>query len=132
MIRKTVRFDTALCRWCPDGLASPWRAHTVYIVRDAADRPLYVGRTWNVSQRAKAHKSRAKATWWPRMAHVELIITCCRQAAAGLELRLITGLRPAFNADPRLSAAKAAVTRRRFQHLPPLTTPRARARRRSA
>ena len=71
----------------------------VYVFRDVAGRPLYVGKSVSIRSRARAHfaPSTPNAGWAPHAAVVDYRATCSELGALVLENRLIKQLRPPGN-----------------------------------
>ena len=71
----------------------------VYIFRDAAGRPLYVGKSVSIRSRARAHfaPSTQRAAWTQHARIVDYRATCSELGALIVENRLIKELRPPGN-----------------------------------
>ena len=68
----------------------------VYIFRDADGRPLYVGKSVRLRDRARSHFT-GDAEWTARAAHVDFRVTQSELGALLLECRLLKELRPPGN-----------------------------------
>jgi DNA polymerase-3 subunit epsilon len=79
----------------PDISALP-REPGVYVFRDADGRPLYVGKSVRLRDRARSHFA-APADWTARAAHVDHRVTESELGALLLECRLVKQLRPPGN-----------------------------------
>jgi hypothetical protein len=71
------------------------RPHTVYSLRDADDRILYIGCTDNIPSRMSCHKG--NKPWWPEVARIGTEFTGDRDASYRRERELIGQLQPPYN-----------------------------------
>lgn len=74
--------------------ATPGR-HGVYVLFDAADTALYIGRTHNLFQRLRAH--RVTQPWWRQVRKLEWTACDGAHEARDLEKSMIETFRPAAN-----------------------------------
>lgn len=78
-----------------------WTTRYVYILRDAAGAPLYVGQSWNPQRRMEKH--RRNKPWWPDVARMEILrvvgtnVATSDTAVAEAEMFFIRLLRPLHN-----------------------------------
>src|SRR5207247_194285 len=95
----------------------------VYVFRDEAGRPLYVGKSVSLRTRARAHFC-APAGWTERAEVVDYVPTSSELGALVLENRLIKRLRPAGNVKLKRTDGHRALRRRRRRRRAPAGAPR--------